>query len=832
MVLEMVGDEYYTFEMSLHLLRWIWLIIEIIDTIIFYNGIYIYIELPFKTKSELRARWVPNRKYPIGGYFESYDYYYDTPLKLNFTTNPFLYIISVLNFLGVKCIATNLKPYTDIDILYLIKPTIIESIITPINFFYTNEHILSESSDVKLSESLDSTPSESVDYTPTDSTIPTPSDSDNSTKSEVKGSTSKAPFNSITPIPPSSECNNKFAVIDIETLVIEGKLYPYAVGFAYLKDGEVCNKAFYIDTVKTNNSTISRSNQMMFEVCDYIKTNLSDHIIYAHNLGKFDAYFLLKPLFNTFGPYQLLIDKSHSIISITLPNQIIFKDSIRILPFSLKDLGKLFETDHQKLDFDHTKATPNTIMMDEFRIQLLNYLHNDVICLIEIMIKASKILFDKFEVDIHNSYSASSLAFLVFRTKYMIQEYIPTLPIWLDTKIRKSYRGGSVDIYKVTADVVRYYDVNSLYPFGMCWDIPYEYLGYKIKPNLTNFFGFAYAIIQIPKDVKVPLVPIQADDGSLFYPTGHLKGLFFSEELKIFIRQGYIVKLLYGYEFSKMDLFSKYVKDIYKQRLQYVKGSTIEAIMKLLLNGLYGYFGRDPNTLSAKFITFEQSQTLMKSHKVRDEIHVGEDLYLVVANTIPDKSLCDINSVNYDNVFNTSLQNNSIKTNVAISSATTSYGRIIMAPFKTIPDNELLYSDTDSVFLTKPLDPKYIDPTILGMMKDELKGDIIIRCLFLEPKLYYYETSKGKVNIKARGVKKGSITTHMIHQLHRGETIHFKFTRLHKSFLDFTIKEKSINYSLKSHFDRKIPIYNSKGLLISYQPKHIPWYSIFTKSNR
>jgi len=42
MVLEMVGDEYYTFEMSLHLLRWIWLIIEIIDTIIFYNGIYIY----------------------------------------------------------------------------------------------------------------------------------------------------------------------------------------------------------------------------------------------------------------------------------------------------------------------------------------------------------------------------------------------------------------------------------------------------------------------------------------------------------------------------------------------------------------------------------------------------------------------------------------------------------------------------------------------------------------------------------------------------------------------------------------------------------------------
>jgi len=627
-------------------------------------------------------------------------------------------------------------------------------------------------------------------------------------------------YKAITALNPKDICKTQIGVIDIETVVINGKLYPYAVGIAYLKDGNKVVKTFYINLSIRNGdqSTEYRSNEIFKLVCAFIKSNLTGYTLYAHNIGKFDGYFIIKPFLTYFGPYRLLVDKAHAIISMNLPGDIIIKDSYRILPESLKTLGILFETEHQKLEFDHTKVTVRKIRKGVFRAKLLSYLHNDVICLLEVIMKASEMMLHKFNVDIHDSYSTSSLAFRVFRTKYMMRNHIPVLPLWLDKIIRKSYRGGSVDVYKVISDQAYYYDVNSLYPHGMCNDIPYEYLGFKLKPNISKFFGFGFAIISVPKNVKIPLVPIQAEDGSLFYPTGYMRGLFFSEELKLFVKQGYNVKILYGYEFSKADIFSNYVKDLYE--LKATTTGPIQKLVKLLLNGLYGYFGRNPNTLTASFLTCDQSKLLMKTHRIYDILELDDNIILTISDTIPDKSLCNENGISYVKALKFSNYHNPVKTNVAICSAITSYSRIHMAQFKTMSDNDLLYSDTDSVFLTKPLDPKYVHPTTLGMMKDELKGEIIKQCLFLEPKLYYYKTDTLEV-IKARGVKRGYMTIEMIHQLHLGETIHFKFNRLHKSFANITIKEKTVNYSLTRNFDRKEPIYNSKGLLIAYRPKHI-----------
>jgi len=52
-----------------------------------------------------------------------------------------------------------------------------------------------------------------------------------------------------------------------------------------------------------------------------------------------------------------------------------------------------------------------------FREDVLKYLHNDVICLLEVLTKVSKIMLDKFNVDLYDCYSTSSLAFIIFRTK-------------------------------------------------------------------------------------------------------------------------------------------------------------------------------------------------------------------------------------------------------------------------------------------------------------------------------------------------------------------------------------------------------------------------------
>jgi hypothetical protein len=646
-----------------------------------------------------------------------------------------------------------------------------------------------------------------------------------------KGSIKKSTNKLITPLASKVATKQLFGVLDIETISIKGQLYPYAIGIAYLKQDKFCEKYLYLD-LDSSKTLEDRSSELLKRACEYIDLKLKGYTIYTHNLGSFDGYFILKPFLNYFGPYKLLIDTSHTIISINLPGDITFKDSLRILPLSLEKLGKLFETKHRKLEFDHTTATISNIEKPLFKVKLISYLQNDCLCLLEVLIKASRIINDMFGVDLHDSYSTSSLAFLVYRTKYINTEYIPTLPLWLDKIIRTSYRGGSVDVYKVIGNRAHYYDVNSLYPHGICNDMPFDYLGFKYKPDLDKFFGFAYAYITVPKGTKVPLVPIKAENGSLFYPTGRLSGLFFSEELKIFISQGYKVFTLYGYEFSrKEDLFTKYVEDIYNLKVKVGESlknninksatdRSLYLIYKLLLNGLYGYFGRNPDTLTVIFINYEQTIDLRITHRVIDQITITDDLYLTVADTMPDKTLCSENDVSYiEAIIKTPLQH-PIKTNVAICSAITSYSRIQMALFKTLPNNVLLYSDTDSVFLIYPLDPKYISPTVLGLLKDELEGEVITEFLFLEPKLYYYKTPTKEV-IKARGVKEGYMTRELMYKLYQGETVNFVFPRLYKSFEKLNIHEKTINYSLKMQFDRKIRVYNTNGKLIAYQPKHM-----------
>ena len=43
-----------------------------------------------------------------------------------------------------------------------------------------------------------------------------------------------------------------------------------------------------------------------------------------------------------------------------------------------------------------------------------------------------------------------------------------------DIFIRDSYYGGAMDYYKAYGENLRYYDVNSLYPFVMKKDMPFK----------------------------------------------------------------------------------------------------------------------------------------------------------------------------------------------------------------------------------------------------------------------------------------------------------------------------------------------------------------------
>jgi hypothetical protein len=71
--------------------------------------------------------------------------------------------------------------------------------------------------------------------------------------------------------------------------------------------------------------------------------------------------------------------------------------------------------------------------------------------------------------------------------------------------------------------------------------------------------------------------------------------------------------------------------------------------------------------------------------------------------------------------------------NIAIASAITSYSRIHMSQFKNNSNYRLFYTDTDSIYINKPLSDDLVNSNELGQLKLEI---IVDKAIFLCPKVY------------------------------------------------------------------------------------------------
>lgn len=188
-------------------------------------------------------------------------------------------------------------------------------------------------------------------------------------------------------------------------------------------------------------------------------------------------------------------------------------------------------------------------------------------------------------------------------------------------------------------------------------------------------------------------------------------------------------------------------------------------------------------------------------------------------NVVPlnDKFLIKYKHINKD--INTLLDNATETHNVSIgiAAAITAYARIHMSQFKNNPNFNLYYSDTDSIYIDKPLPDYLISSTILGKMKLEY---VLNKAIFLAPKVYYLETEDGKVIYKAKGLKHEVVLTldDFINLLEKDSFLE-KFQN--KWFKDFSKGFVSINnqpYNLKVTENKRKLIYNENNKLINTLP--------------
>lgn len=320
-------------------------------------------------------------------------------------------------------------------------------------------------------------------------------------------------------------------------------------------------------------------------------------------------------------------------------------------------------------------------------------------------------------------------------------------------------------------------------------------------------------------NIKIPLLPYRTETGEVIFPTGTWFGTYFSEELIALLPYGYKFKLIRGHEFSKKIIFDSYVKFFYDLK-KHAKTDAIRYIAKMLLNQLYGYFGRSRELIFTTNVFSKDLPFILATRVVKTIVNITENVYLTLMSA----------NINYNIIKNLNLKidfteiknlNKTVKSNVAISAAVTAYGRINMIKYKTLPGYQIFYTDTDSIFVDKPL-PDNLVGDDLGFMKNELiklNTKIIERALFLGNKKYAFQylDDKGILNTKTvfSGISKKKLNWEDFEKMSKGEIINVTMPNV------FTHNFKELSISLN---ERILNIRKSDSKLLinnKYFPKNI-----------
>ena len=559
----------------------------------------------------------------------------------------------------------------------------------------------------------------------------------------------------ITSIKPSLSLTEKFITMDIETRSINGVFYAYCVS---IFDGENVS-TFFLSEYNNPDELLESA------ILSIMKRKYNGYKVYLHNFSKFDGVFLLKILTKLSDDVKPIIN-NNNFIKITFKFSsyyLHFRDSYLLLPSSLKNLAKVFNVDQKgifpvlflnnkenqlnyignvpsfsnfvDLEYSEYLTYKKQFKLWDLKKECIKYCNQDVITLHQIIKYFSNFIFEDIRLDIFKYPTLSSLAFAIYRSKFLGKYKIPVLNGKIYNDIKNAYTGGSVDVFKPYGENIYHYDVNSLYPyvmreFKMPIGTPRFFEGDVLK-YFSNPYGFFYVDIQAPeeKDLKIPLLQTKVKINNsikTISPLGNWKGWYFSEEIYKAIKLGYKIKIHYGYLFDQDVIFKEYVDYFYNIKLNNNKDTPNYIIAKFILNSLYGRLGMNPT--KNKHVIVNSTD----SYKYYDKFTVSDVMSLDNKEMI---SYLDINKNNDSNNFFGS------NVCVAVSAAVTAQARLFMHDFKNKYYNNLFYTDTDSIAINKELDSNFVG-TKIGQFKLEYFSK---KSIFLSPKVYFSLTNEQEI---------------------------------------------------------------------------------------
>lgn len=373
-------------------------------------------------------------------------------------------------------------------------------------------------------------------------------------------------------------------------------------------------------------------------------------VVYAHNV-EYDIGNLFRNELEQLD-YMLCGKKLLS----ALWKSIEFRDSLHVWPLSVAKLGESFGL--KKLDRDvHSKA----------------YVFRDC----EIVMRAMQ-----FALKMAVTYKLKRMPYTLGGFASKTWKSLGGKNWYCDCKwTRQALFGGRVELFqKEHHGLVSYCDINSLYPYVMTFDYPFE-VG---SVNDITGFGVAGVTIRVPRDTFIAPLPVRTEDGSIIYPVGTLEGVWTFHEIRNAIDHG--AKLLKIHSaVGTQEVFPFYrdfMEHFYQRRLE-SKEAGKRLFYKLLMNNLYGHLGMRNGQLFRSQVYDGTDSGCMKMF--------GNKMLVPIESNLPDH-------VNYLH-----------------AAYVTSYGRLELLKYLYKLGERLLYCDTDSVIFTGK--PPFAVGSQLGQMK-------------------------------------------------------------------------------------------------------------------
>lgn len=407
-----------------------------------------------------------------------------------------------------------------------------------------------------------------------------------------------------------------FLVADFETTTGDQKAKPkdretevWLAGFADVDD--YADRDSYVVT-----GDIESFFDKLEQYCEMHSDEYNEFVCFFHNL-KFDGSFICVYLLEMGIPFDAFVNDMGTWYNVIIKYddyKIVFRDSLKILTFSLATMAELFDTPTEKGDTPLLEYKPQVI-----EPEWEDYIKTDL----EILAYSINAMYN---IEGFTRYTNASEALNEFKqveckgSDHNYRRKYPLLSADTDAYIRDAYRGGWTYVNPVFQNRLieqglMVFDINSMYPATMLdYALPYDYPEYfECKHGEEPAAECFVAKVWFTGDLKENHLPtLQVKDKLTCLELG-IKGTEYvtttnGEAIEItvtnydldLLRKHYKspfdgglpdIRFISYYSFrTKKGMFDRYIKK-YRDLKENAKSPAEKQKAKIMLNSLYGKFG-------------------------------------------------------------------------------------------------------------------------------------------------------------------------------------------------------------------------------------------------